>query len=180
MDQSFDPVRQLTASASLLNAICEPDPACKPFYDMLSGGLIWRDEIPKEAHLTIQAMRTLWAYRASLMLSKPRDKLASFWNLGLSHFPNWVGFRQDRRMPTDELLAIYREGEINLLQCLRKLDRTSLSDDSMTTSKQSRGSTRYDCTRDDFARTVHWPASTGSLVLRNRRGGCSNRRGVGG
>jgi hypothetical protein len=57
------------------------------------------------------------------MLGAPREELAEFWQYGLKHFPQWVGFRPERREPTPELLETYRRGDVSLRKCLRDLER---------------------------------------------------------
>jgi len=123
---NFDLYQTLSEFSDHLNSIRWPRFG-HPFYDILSGGLVWPDETrqlfrPTPPHV-IGALRTLWAYRTSLMLNKPRQELAEFWQYGLEHFPRWVGFHPDRRQPTPALLKIYRRGDVSLRKCLRDLER---------------------------------------------------------
>jgi hypothetical protein len=123
-DRHFDPVRSLTDHAKHLNAICSPAWWPKVFYEIMSGALVWSDETNTKTPVeVIWALRFIVAYRTSLMLNKPREELASMWNLGLSLFPKWVGFRPKRRQATPKLLQIYRRGDISLRKCLRDMDR---------------------------------------------------------
>src|SRR5437868_565062 len=96
--ENFDARRWLTEFADHINDIRRRGLFAGPFYEILSGALIWTDEkrwrTPVEV---IWALRTLWAYRTSLMLNEPREELAEYWQLGLSEFPQWVGFRPERR-----------------------------------------------------------------------------------
>ena len=120
----FDPFRVLTEHAEHLNGIRRPKLFSKPFYEIMSGALVWRDErtaqTPVEA---IWALRLIWAYRTSLMLNNPRTEWESLWNHAYAHFPAWVGFRPSRRAPTPKLLRIYRKGDVGLRKCLRDLER---------------------------------------------------------
>lgn len=96
----------------------------KPFYELMSGALIWRDETRRDTPIhVVWALRAIWAYRTSLMLGKPRAELAEFWRFGLAHFPRWVGFRPERREASPKLLAIHRRGEVSMRKCLRDLER---------------------------------------------------------
>jgi hypothetical protein len=96
----FDPDRALIENADHLNSISCPDSSPQVEYEYLSGALIWSDETnrktPTEA---IWALRLIFAYRTNLILDKPRDEFKRWWDLGLSLFPQWVGFRTDRRQP---------------------------------------------------------------------------------
>ena len=102
----------LTEYAAHLNAISKRRWFGFPFYDLLAGAVVWRDETrlstPTEV---IWALRGLWAYRTSLMLDQPREGLAEYWRFGLEHFPNWVGFHPKRRIATPALLRICRDGD---------------------------------------------------------------------
>jgi len=91
---------------------------------MMSGALVWSDETNSKTPVeVIWALRGLFAYRTSLMLNRPRDELAPMWDLGVSLFPKWVGFRPERRQATAKLLQIYRRGDVSLRKCLRDIDR---------------------------------------------------------
>jgi hypothetical protein len=120
----FDPVSTLTDYAGRLNSIRWPAWRPKVVYDMMSGALVWSDEtdvnMPVEV---IWALRPIVAYRTCLMLSRPRGELASMWELGLSLFPKWVGFRRGRRRAAPKLLQIYRSGEVGLKKCLREIEK---------------------------------------------------------
>jgi hypothetical protein len=122
---NFDPYRTLNQYSGHLNGIRSAGNQL-PFYELMSGGLVWEDEtrgilqrMPTEV---IWALRALWAYRTSLMLGEPREELAEFWEYGLAHFPRWVGFLPERRTPTAKLLEIHRRGDVSLRKCLRDLE----------------------------------------------------------
>jgi hypothetical protein len=123
-NRHFDPVQTLTDHAEHLNAICSPAWWPKVFYEIMSGGLIWSDETNRQTPVeVIWALRILVAYRTSLMLNHPREELKPMWDLGLSLFPKWVGFRPERRQATPRLLQIYRRGDVRLRKCLKDLER---------------------------------------------------------
>jgi hypothetical protein len=122
-DQGF-PLRTFTAHADHLNAISSPAPSPSVFYDIMSGALIWSDETTSTTPIqVIWALRYVVAYRTSLMLNKPREELKAAWDQAVSLFPNWVGFRLDRRQPTPELLQVFRRGDVATRRCLRNLER---------------------------------------------------------
>src|SRR5688572_22563923 len=122
----FDPYRTLDEYADHLNRIRWRRFGF-PFYDLMSGGLVWTDETRHLLRRTptevIWALRALWAYRTSLMLDNPREELAEYWRFGLSRFPRWVGFRPARRRATPRLLEIYRRGDVSVRKCLRDSER---------------------------------------------------------
>jgi hypothetical protein len=123
-DANFDPYRTLAEHAAHLNGVRRPGWFSKPFYELMSGALVWRDERRRDTPVhVVWALRAVWAYRTSLMLGAPREELAEFWQYGLKHFPQWVGFRPERREPTPELLETYRRGDVSLRKCLRDLER---------------------------------------------------------
>lgn len=94
------------------------------FYDLMSGALVWRDETEKTTPIqAVWALRTVVAYRTSLMLSDPRTEFREVWDTASNLFPNWVGFVPDRRRPSARLLEIYRRGDVNMRKCLRDRGR---------------------------------------------------------
>jgi hypothetical protein len=120
---NFDPLRVLTEHAGYLNAIAVPDRTEPPFYELMSGALVWPDETRPDTPVeVIWALRSVFAYRTSVMLGEPRTELAKFWEHAISHFPKWVGFLPERRASDPELLAIYRRGSVGLRKCLRDME----------------------------------------------------------
>jgi hypothetical protein len=121
--RNFDPFRVLTAYAAHLNAIDAPSRSQPPFYELMSGAVVWRDETRRDTPVeVIWALRFVCAYRTSLMLGEPRTELAKFWEHALSQFPKWVGFSPERRASDPELLAIYRRGSVGLRKCIRDME----------------------------------------------------------
>jgi hypothetical protein len=121
---TFDPLMELAAHAAHLDGLNNADMSAKPFYDLMSGALVWRDETNNNTPTgVIWALRPICAYRTSLMLNEPREELAMIWNFGLAHFPRWNGFRPERWQATPELLRIYRAGNVRLRKCLRDTER---------------------------------------------------------
>jgi hypothetical protein len=119
----FDPFRVLSEHAAHLNGITAADRTQPPFYELMSGALVWRDETrPNTPTEVIWALRFLCAYRTSLMLGEPRAELATIWEHSVSLFPKWVGFLPERRASDPELLAIYRRGNLGLRKCLRDME----------------------------------------------------------
>ena len=118
----------LTESAARLDAVCIPDENAEVFYELMSGGLVWRDETTlKFSTQFVGCLRALFAYRTSLMLGRHEEAFAPLWNQALKLAPNWIGFLPTRRQPTPELLAIYRRGNISLKKCTRDIKNGKVS-----------------------------------------------------
>jgi hypothetical protein len=71
--------------------------------DILSGGFKFNDEIPAglnelpELFLPLIALlRSLWAYRSSLVEGNPRPDLSATWEWTRRLAPQWAGFAPDR------------------------------------------------------------------------------------
>ena len=125
-DDNFDPYRELATYARRLDARRRRGLFAMPFFEIMSGALVWTDErVWRAPPGLVGVLRILWAYRTSLMLNEPRDELAEYWRFGLVKFPHWVGFRPGRRTATPRLLRIYRVGDVSLRKCLRDMDRES-------------------------------------------------------
>jgi hypothetical protein len=122
--ESFDTLQVLAEHAARLNALRTPTASARVGYDRMSGAVCWSDETDDETPIeVIWALRFLRAYRTGLMLNKPREEFKAIWDHALSLFPDWVGFRPERRQPTPELLQIYRRGDLSLRKWLRDLER---------------------------------------------------------
>ena len=125
----------LATHAERLNRRRRPWPFALPFYDVFSGGLAWTDEVNwlrRDPDLT-DLLRTLWAYRTSLMLGKPNEDdaaLAEVWRMAQQLCPRWRVFRPGRRRATRRLLRIYRDGDIRSRKCLRDMKRAATADDA--------------------------------------------------
>jgi hypothetical protein len=119
----YDGRYQLTLHAAHLNAIDTPNPNAAPFYELMSGALIWSDETTRETSVyVIWALRSLFAYRTQLMLSGSEPD-NPFWDECVAKFPRWIGFLPERRTATPALLAEYRRGNVSMKWCLRRIER---------------------------------------------------------
>ena len=104
-----------------LNALSEPLPSATVFYEVMSGGLVWSDEVIRDVPTpVIWALRPLFAYRTSLILGTPQVKWSSYWNACFAMFPSWIGFRPERSVATPELLRVLKKGEKRLDRCLKE------------------------------------------------------------
>jgi hypothetical protein len=102
------------------------DPAAKGFYEIMSGGLLWPDELPELGTAAWKSVepdcvyRYLIAYRASITLGEERPEFRPVWDQVAKGAQNWPGLREERRSEKarKRLLAAKR-GEA---RCLDNLD----------------------------------------------------------
>ena len=133
--EPLDAYRWLTDYADHLNGISRRGWLGFPFYDLLAGAIVWTDETRRLGRQrtpveVVWSLRCLWAYRTSLMLGTPREELAPYWQFGVEHFPNWVGFHPARRVSTPRLLRIYRKGEAQTDKLADDLNRMVAGSDA--------------------------------------------------
>jgi hypothetical protein len=78
------------------------DPLAKASYELMSGGLVWPDELPRPGSperapvLLNWAHRYLLAYRAALTLGEA-SPFRPVWEQVMAFAPNWPGLRPERR-----------------------------------------------------------------------------------
>jgi hypothetical protein len=78
------------------------DPAARSRYELMSGALIWSDEVraigSPEGDLIWEnwVFRYLVGYRASLTLGQERSEFRPVWEQVVRHAPNWPGLRPVR------------------------------------------------------------------------------------
>ena len=115
-EKILEPLREY---AKRLDRMDTPSPVATPFYELMSGGLVWSDEkitdVPSEV---IWALRPLFAYRASLIVGAPEEKWRPYWNECRTLFPRWVGFHPDRQRQAPELIVLLKKGEAAMLRDL--------------------------------------------------------------
>lgn len=92
MDDSI--LTKLRVLAPTLNQLAlVQDAEC--FYEILSGGLVWVDEIPDLSTLpagTLEGLRGVIRYRTTLILGEPDQQYHEYWSEARKLFPNWPGF----------------------------------------------------------------------------------------
>ena len=121
---SYDPMQTLSDFSDHLNSINKARWFPHVFYDVMSGGLVWSDETNADTPTeVIWALRFITAFRTGVMLNNPESKYQVYWDHGLTMFPDWIGFRASRRVPTKKLLNLYRRGKRGSQKYLRDLER---------------------------------------------------------
>jgi hypothetical protein len=118
---SNDALSMLLAVATELHTSRDYDPNAVPFFDLMSGGLVWSDE--RQANVrAVWALRPLWMYRTSVLLGVPDTRHSALWQEAQRIVPDWIGFHPARCTPSPELAALAvklsREGarEVNRLE----------------------------------------------------------------
>jgi hypothetical protein len=94
-----DTLTKLRLLAPLLNQL-SLDSNAECFYEWLSGGLLWKDEIPGLSSLPpgrFEALRGILHYRTALILGESDEQNQGCWLEGERLFPNWPGFAAARR-----------------------------------------------------------------------------------
>ena len=104
----------------------DPEAFCS--YEIMSGSLIWSDEITEDIeaeilkHDFIKPFRILLAYRASLVDSREIIEWRNIWQKMYEIFPNWPFFMKERRSTKLKyLLEKKRELSIKELNDLTEL-----------------------------------------------------------
>ncbi len=87
-------MKPLETHASVLDALCKPDPKAAPIYEIMSDALVWSDERhPSLTTELIYSLRQLWHFRTLCILRNERIENEVVARC-LELFPNWIGFYQ--------------------------------------------------------------------------------------
>ena len=76
-------------------------------YELLSGSLVWSDEIPTHTVQNSDCLRYILNYRTGLIIGEPDGTFAPIWQEALRQFPNWIGFLPERIVYNSELAEFY-------------------------------------------------------------------------
>jgi hypothetical protein len=77
------------------------------FYDILSGAIIWSDELPKSAPVSLDCLRFVLNYRTGLLIGQPEPMNKLFWEEAMRRFPKWIGFMPERVTYNPDLISYY-------------------------------------------------------------------------
>lgn len=95
----------------------------RPFYEIMSDALVWRNETTASTPTRlVGALRPLFHHRTGLILGE-QWRFAEEWQLGLRLFPHWVGFHPSRCRPSRRLAEIYRASKADFQRDLDQLER---------------------------------------------------------
>lgn len=81
-----------------------PEGDARCLFDGMSGGFKFSDEFPRQVKsiedypmlALVSLLRCLWAYRTSVVRTRPRVDLLPWWEATKKLAPNWPGFLQQR------------------------------------------------------------------------------------
>lgn len=113
-----------TEALEILNRMIY-DPEDRPSYEIMSGGLLWRDEfppftttLPREGKIVWKeyAPRYLIAFRASITCGEERIEFRPIWEQVVEFAPSWPGLRPDRR--DERMRRLLRWNELGMNRCL--------------------------------------------------------------
>jgi len=105
------------------------DPNASCCYEMMSGGLVWSDEINK--NLMEKLLRDdnsnftfLFGYRTSVIREKESEGFRLIYETMTKHFPDWPGLRKERWNPKLKALLVEKERAVRkkCLQTLKEFD----------------------------------------------------------
>lgn len=94
-------------------------PDAEVFYDMLSDGLVWSDELPQEFLRDIHLVRPVLRHRTCIILGEP-SHYEPWWNEAKRLFPDWVGFLAARAVPSEALRKLYQDGRARAAESVRR------------------------------------------------------------
>lgn len=97
-----DRLKDLESLAPKIGSL-KVDPVARVYYELMSGGLAWTDELPALEKMNSNefgVMRALWSFRSSLILGSPKEKYRFLWEESQRWFPSWPGFQPDRQSET--------------------------------------------------------------------------------
>ena len=114
----------LEEAAPACRAMCTVDPNATFSYELLSDGVWWSDEAPKEFE-AISALRMVVRYR-TCMICGVDSSFGEAWEVAKELFPGWVGFRAERCQPSAEIVeqirAMLEKGKGETKKLIRLLD----------------------------------------------------------
>jgi hypothetical protein len=100
MSDIFERLKKLAPKLNLLRE----DPNARVHYELMSGGLVWSDELPPWDELESgesHCMRAIWRFRSSLIEDKPDERFRIKWScfpIG-QFFGGATGYEMERNVP---------------------------------------------------------------------------------
>ena len=112
------------------------DPKCKFQYELMSGAVIWSDEMRGNlSSELISGLRVVWAYRSSLYLEEPRKEFEDVWNRARELFPSWPGFHESRLKPDGKVISYYKRVKYKSDRKLDLVDKSTSGERSFLSGK---------------------------------------------
>jgi len=97
-------------------------PDAKPQYEIMSGALIWRDELANLPPSEVGWYRSALAYRSSVIMGSPRREFESVWAALKAAAPNWPGLRPERCAQSSELRDILAKSGTKVKRDIDRID----------------------------------------------------------
>jgi hypothetical protein len=105
IEQMFHDLSEIASSAERLEKRAD----ARVFYELLSGSLVWSDELPMTAPVRLDCLRFVLKYRTGLLIGEPQPSCEDFWEEARRRFPNWIGFSPERTTYNASLARFYAE-----------------------------------------------------------------------
>lgn len=108
MSTDISSIDQLKSVASACRRMNVPSPNADLRYDVMADSVYWTDEVPSPLPFEWDVMRFITHHRTRLILGEGESPYTELWNRAKELFPEWVGFRADRCLPSSEVVLFYR------------------------------------------------------------------------
>jgi hypothetical protein len=87
----------------------------KLIYDILTGNLLWTDEIPLGSGVSLDGLRFVLRHRTGLLIGEDVPGYIPYWEEALARFPKWIGFSPDRVAYSPALRDFYLAEQAKVL-----------------------------------------------------------------
>jgi len=105
IDQMFHDLSEIASSMERLEKRAD----ARLFFDVLSGSIMWSDELPKAAPVSQDCLRFVLRFRTGLLVGEPEPRGERFWQEARRRFPNWIGFSPERTTYNPSVARFYAE-----------------------------------------------------------------------
>jgi hypothetical protein len=118
MNNRTELVEAMSSLSPFLSSLKKSDSASIR-YELLSGSLVWSDEIPTDVWLRNEWLRYVLNYRTGLIIGDPDPTLAVVWREAVGYFPNWIGFLPERTSYDSKLTEFYHKERSRLFNSIK-------------------------------------------------------------
>lgn len=121
MDESNQFMQSLALLAPTMSRLPKSESA-QVRYELLSGSLIWSDEIPTDCFVDKDCLRFVLKYRTGLLIGETDPSCVSYWQEALRLFPDWIGFLPERRTFDQKLADFYHNERQRVFKALGEVE----------------------------------------------------------